>query len=97
MADYQLTNSAEAAIDDIYEYSILTCGLKQASEYVQGLHQCFSILADNPRLGRDVSHLKADYRRHQYEQHAVYYKITKTGVLITRILGPGQDPAKNVA
>lgn len=61
------------------------------------LHQCFSILADNPRLGRDVSHLKADYRRHQYEQHAVYYQITKTGVLITRILGPGQDPAKNVA
>ena len=96
MADYQLTNNAEHAIDDIYEYSILTFALKQARAYVQGLHTCFSTLADNPRLGRDVSVMKTGYRRHQYERHGVYYKITKRGILITRILGPGQDPAKHL-
>ncbi len=96
MADYQLTNSAERAIDTIYEYSILTFGLEQAKAYVQGLHACFSTLADSPGLGRDVSEMKAGYRRHVYERHAVYYNITKTGILITRILGPGQDPAKHL-
>ena len=95
MAGYQLTNSAENAIDKIYEYSILTFGLEQARAYVQGLHQCCSTLADNPRLGRDVSEMKTGYRRHQYERHSMYYKMTKTGILVTRILGPGQDPAKN--
>ena len=95
MAGCQLTNSAENAIDKIYEYSILTFGLEQARAYVKGLHKCFSTLADNPRLGRDVSEMKIGYRRHQYERHSMYYKITKTGILVTRILGPGQDPAKN--
>ena len=96
MAGYQLTNSAENAIDKIYEYSILTFGLEQARAYVKGFHKCFSTLADNPRLGRDVSEMKTGYRRHQYELHSMYYKITKTGILVTRILGPGQDPAKNL-
>ena len=43
MADYQLTNSSKASIDDIYEYSILTFGLKQASEYVLG-DKCHDIV-----------------------------------------------------
>ena len=93
MADYKLSNSAEKAVAYIYEYSILTFGLEQAREYVQGLHECFVTLANNPKLGRNVAELKRGYRRHLYERHAIYYTITKTGIFITRILGPGQDPA----
>ncbi len=96
MADYQLTKKAQRELEGIYEYSILNFGLKKARTYVHGLHTAFTTLADNPRMGRDYSHLKKKYRRYEYERHSVYYKITKTGVLITRILGPGQDPIKNL-
>jgi len=96
MADYQLTKKAQRELDGIYEYSILNFGLRKARTYVQGLHTCFVTLSDNPRMGRDYSHLKENYRRYEYERHSVYYKITKGGVLISRILGPGQDPIKNI-
>lgn len=48
-------------------------------------------------MGRDYSHVKEEYRRHENERHSIYYKRTKTGVLITRILGPGQDPIRNLS
>ena len=96
MADYQLTKEAPHALEGIYEYSILNFGMSQARSYVEGLHACFEILADNPRMGRNYSHVKKDYRRHEYESHSVYYKITKTGVLITRVLGASQDPFKKL-
>jgi toxin ParE1/3/4 len=96
MADYQLTKMAQRELEGIYEYSILNFGLEKARSYVKGLHACFGTLADNPSMGRDYSHVREKYRRHEYEQHSVYYKITKTGVLITRILGPGQDPIRNL-
>ncbi len=96
MADYQLTKMAQRELDGIYEYSILNFGLKKARSYVKGLHACFATLGNNPRMGRDYSHVKEEYRRHEYERHSVYYKRTKTGVLITRILGPGQDPIRNL-
>lgn len=48
-------------------------------------------------MGRDYSHVKEGYRRHEHERHSLYYKRTKTGVLITRILGPGQDPIRNLS
>ncbi len=96
MADYQLTEKARQELEGIYEYSILKFGLAKARSYVEGLHACFEILANNPRMGRDYSHVKKDYRRHEYESHSVYYKIIKTGVLITRVLGASQDPIKNL-
>ncbi|MDA0738360.1 MAG: type II toxin-antitoxin system RelE/ParE family toxin [Nitrospirae bacterium] len=96
MPNYQLTKKAQLELEGIYEYSILNFGLDKARIYIQGLHTSFATLADNPKMGRDYYHLKEDYRRYEYERHSVYYKITKTGVLISRILGPGQDPIKNI-
>ncbi|WP_447969687.1 type II toxin-antitoxin system RelE/ParE family toxin [Nitrospira sp. M1] len=97
MATYQLTKKAEREFDKIYEYSILNFGLEPAQNYVNGLEVCFETLANNPRMGKDYSHVKKEYRRYEYEPHSVYYTITKTGVRITRILGPGQDPITNLA
>src|SRR5436309_6768372 len=71
MASYQLTEDAEADVDGIYEYSILHFGLQQARDYVNSLHGCFGNLADNPRLGRDYSHVKANARRFEYQSHSV--------------------------
>src|SRR5438552_11419886 len=75
MASYQLTEDAEADVDGIYEYSILHFGLQQARDYVNSLQGCFGNLADNPGLGRDYSHVKANARRFEYQSHSVYYGL----------------------
>ena len=96
MADYQLTDRANAELDQIYEYSILNFGLKKAREYFGGFHDCFAILAENPRMGRDYSHVKTGIRRHEYESHSIYYSITDTGILIVQVLHKNQDPGLNL-
>ena len=96
MASYQLTEDAEADVDGIYEYSILHFGLQQARDYVNGLHACLGTLADNPRLGRDYSHVKEHTRRFEYQSHSVYYTITSDGILVLRVLGASMDPARHL-
>jgi toxin ParE1/3/4 len=45
MADYKLSDEADAELDHIYEFSILNFGLEKAQEYLSGFHDSFSALA----------------------------------------------------
>ncbi len=96
MASYNLSNEADADLDQIYESSFLNFGLEQTQKYFLGFHECFRTLAENPRLGRDYSHVKKGYRRHEYQSHSVYYMITAPDILVVKILHKNQDPGKNL-
>ena len=88
---YQLTNEAVLELENIYTYSIKNFGQKQAQKYLIDLHDAFELLANNSKLGRDCSHIKDGYRKHEHQQHSIYYKLTHRGILILRILGEKQD------
>ena len=92
MASYQLTEAAQEDLDEIYEYSILTFGLRQARDYLRGLHTSLNTLAENPRMGRDFSHVKEAARRFEYVSHSVYYRVTDDGILVLRVLHMRMDP-----
>jgi toxin ParE1/3/4 len=96
MANYQLTNKAEAELERIYEYSILNFGLKVAQNYFSGLHDYFTLLANNPSWGNDYSFIKNGLLRYEYRSHSIYYQKTKIGILIIRVLGGKQDPALHI-
>lgn len=96
MEKYQLTNKAEDEIDGIYEYSILNFGLNTAQKYISGLHECFVTLADNQSWGSDYGFIKSGLFRYEYRSHSVYYQNTEYGILIVRILGNKQDPARHL-
>ncbi len=96
MARYQLANRAECEIEGIYEYSILNFGPRVARDYISGLHDCFGLLAEHPGWGSDYGFLKAGLLRYEYRSHAVYYQPTQDGVLIVRVLGGKQDPARHL-
>jgi toxin ParE1/3/4 len=93
---YQLTNDAAVDLDKIYTYSIENFGMEQARDYLLSLNALFDLLADNPRLGRDCSNIKAGYRKHEHRRHTIYYKLMNRGVLIMRILGNLQDQKKHL-
>jgi toxin ParE1/3/4 len=96
MEKYQLTNKAENEIEGIYEYSILNFGLNIAQEYVSGLHECFVTLADNQSWGNDYEFIKPGLLRYECRSHSVYYQNTEYGILVVRILGNKQDPARHL-
>ena len=95
MGKYQLTNRAEVEIDLIFEHSILNFGLRTAQDYLTGMHECFDLLADNPSWGNDYGFIETGLQRYEYRSHSSYYRERPTDVLIVRILGNKQDPARH--
>ena len=93
---YRLTPNAQADIEGIYRYSYENFGERQADIYYQGLEECFELLSENPRMGREFNEIVQGLRRHEHERHVVYYEIEDMDVLILRILGANQDPARHL-
>jgi toxin ParE1/3/4 len=95
MAAYQLTNQAESEIENIYEYSIFNFGLQVAQDYVSGLHD-FTLLANNQSWGSNYDFIISGLFRYEYRSHSIYYQPTEDGILIVRVLGNKQDPARHM-
>ena len=93
---YRLTPKAQDDLENIYRYSYENFGERQADSYYDGLLECFDLLSENPRLGREYDAIEQGLRRHEHERHVIYYEIEDRGVLILRILGANQDPARHL-
>ena len=96
MAAYELTNKAESEIEEIYEYSILNFGLTTAQDYLSGLHDCFELLADHQSWGSNYGFILTGLLRYEYRSHSIYYQSVEQGILIVRVLGDRQDPARHI-
>ena len=92
MASYRLNDAALADLDRIYEYGILTFGLRQADKYYEGLLLYFQTIADSPLLHVAVDEIRKGYRRASYSSDTVYYRIDPNEVVIVRILGQQDLP-----
>ncbi len=87
MADPRINDAALADLDGIYEFGILTFGLKQANEYYDGLVFHFKTIAGNPLSHPAVDDIRAGYRRAPYGAHSIYYRTEENCVEIMRVLG----------
>lgn len=79
---YKLSRLARTNIKDIARYTDRHFGTAQTQEYLDGLYYSFELLADNLKLGREWSEGK---RRYIYRMHVVYYRLTRSGPMITEI------------
>jgi toxin ParE1/3/4 len=86
MAEYRLTNAADADLLQIFVYSIQTFGLARAEAYRDSLLRCFQLLAEYPRLGRKADTFAPGARRHEHARHVIFYDDQPDGVLITAII-----------
>ncbi len=91
MAEYVLSNKADADLEEIYAYSHRTFGEARADAYFLSLRDCLQTLADNPRLGRHADHLHAGLRCHSHGRHLIYYLIERPGVFVVRVLHEAMD------
>lgn len=95
MAAYRLSTKAVVDLDGIYEYTVLNFGLPQARNYLDGLHDRFEILAQQPRRGRRAERIAPDLRRYEYRFHVVFYVPEDKGVMIVRVLHESMDALKH--
>lgn len=95
MAAYRLSTKSVTDLDDIYEYTALNFGLPQARNYLNGLDDCFEILAQQPARGRRADRIAPELRRYEYRSHVVFYIPEGEGVMIVRVLHKSMDALKH--
>jgi toxin ParE1/3/4 len=83
---YRLSASAKRDITSILFYTQDEWGPEQAERYYDSLLKAFRSLSASPRIGMVSDSIARGLRRFPVEQHVVFYKIEKTGILIVRLL-----------
>lgn len=87
MADYKLSQSAQADLEDITEYTALSFGARQAAIYTAQLHNAAQTAAEFPLFGQLYSTRSGKiFRRYHSGRHALFYQLTDDGILVVRIL-----------
>lgn len=95
-AGYRLSRDAFIDVKAIARYSIANFGPDRADRYMTDLEHCLTTLAENPKLGRDFSHARPGLRRREHQSHVIYYRADGNRILVLRILGATQDPARHL-
>ena len=92
MASQRLLRAAENDLGEIADYTIAKHGVAQARVYRDSLLDTLETIARNPGIGTNQSHILPALRRFVHESHSIYYRVEDDGVVVLRLLGPGQDP-----
>ncbi len=72
MGVYKVSGKAENDLAKLYEYGIEIFGLKQAQDYLLGIHDVFQVLSDNSNLGRDASEFIMSLNRFSYKSQPFF-------------------------
>lgn len=89
---YKLSQKAAEDFGDIYEYTHLNFGERQAYKYTEEMEVCLLTLSEAPFIGRDCSDLREGVRRYEYQKHTIFYRVREIDVFIIRILHQQMNP-----
>jgi toxin ParE1/3/4 len=93
---YRFSRLARLDLIEIADYTLDTWGEEQAYRYLDGLDECFQLLAQSPQIGRPCDRIRSGYRRIEHQKHVVFYRIEKDGVFIGRILHQRMLPSSRL-
>lgn len=90
MTNYRLSEGADTDLKDVFFFGYKNFGERQADLYVDGLHDCFTLLAENPRLGRMADAIGRNVRRHEHGSHVILYEEVEHGITILAVIAAGR-------
>lgn len=92
MSRYVLTQKAVHDITEIWNFTRINWGEKQADEYYQELIDTFQFLSSSPAIGRNYDHIYDKLRGFLVLKHVIFYSITSVEIItIVRILHSRMD------
>jgi toxin ParE1/3/4 len=90
MANYIITPNAEKDIDEILLF-IANDNVDAAITFNDRLINCFELLADNAKIGRERPELKEDLRSFPEGNYLIFYREWSGIVAIVRVLHGARD------
>lgn len=93
---YRLSRLAAEDFAEIFEYTLLEFGARQADAYAVDLEKTFRLLASALRISHECPEIAAGVRRHDHQQHAIFYRRREQDIFVIRILYQRMDLAKQL-
>ncbi|QIQ21454.1 type II toxin-antitoxin system RelE/ParE family toxin [Zophobihabitans entericus] len=86
-----ISTRVEFQLLDIYDYSILEWGTKQAKDYIQLLKDKFLLLAENPYIA--IKHLPDEpVYRFPVRSHVIYFQLQNDSIEFVAVLHKNELP-----
>lgn len=86
-----MTPSAQADLDDIWDYSAERWGEQRAESYVREIWEVVAAVAADYRRGRACDDVRPGYWRCSAGRHVLFYRLRAARVEIVRILHQSMD------
>lgn len=96
MTKIDFTRDAERDLINIFLYGIEHFGSGKAERYLETINAKIEMAAEHPDFGADYGFVIRGIRRHEAVSHAVYYRSTRSGILVLRVLHGRMDPARHL-
>jgi toxin ParE1/3/4 len=91
-----LAPEAQADIEDILLYTLQTWGEEQQDKYAAALDKGFSLLQEDPEIGRGRPELYRGCRSYRIREHIVYYAVSGEDINISRVLHVRMDARRHL-
>jgi toxin ParE1/3/4 len=72
---YRISKEALNDLEKLWLYTFETWSLEQADRYLNLLMDEIEYLSENPKSGKDYSHIRKGYFRSRVKSHFIFYKI----------------------
>ncbi len=94
---FYIRETAHKDLNNIFIYSVETFGMERAERYLDDLVSAFQTLANNYNQGRDYGHVRPNLYAWNVVSHVIYYKPTKEGISVYRVLHKSMDYQKHLS
>ena len=90
---YKISKEAANDLEKIWLYTFETWSSEQADRYFNLLMNEIEYITENPKSGKDYSHLRKGYFRSRVKSHFIFYKVNlkEEKIEIIRILHQQMD------
>lgn len=91
MLKIKLSPQAIIDLEEIYDFTALTWGIKQADKYQDELYSRMESISKNPLIGSLYYFKHGDYRKVNINRHIILYRQNDKECIVVRILHERMD------
>ncbi len=77
---YSIRKTAQEDLENIWYYTFEEWGKEQADRYLNSLFNRFTLLAENPAIGKKRDDIKPGYHCFPEGKHLVFYTVSEKGI-----------------
>ena len=90
---YKISVKASEDIENIWLYTFENWSLEQADRYVNLIFDEIEYLSDNPNSGKNINHIRKNYRLSKVKSHLIFYRLSdkQKDIEVIRVLHQRMD------